>query len=139
MRLISIWITSSLLLATLTVTGQQRKLTDKELNNSGVIQLAYSAECAEATSLAELDIAKQMPFLVLKSGPAPQSFASDVTFEETYGVFYWEEGCTGPAQECMVSYNQRVFKYLTATHGNRWMKTIRKDVVGFKEWRKKRK
>ncbi|MBT2557265.1 hypothetical protein J7E24_05680 [Hymenobacter sp. ISL-91] len=138
--LVFILITSSLTFSTLSVVGQQRKLTLEEYSSSGVNKLTfYSAECAKASSLAEIDIVKQMPFLVLKSGLAPQAFASDTTFENTYGVFYKETGCVGPVQECVVLYNQRIFEYLMDTYGNRWMRTVRKDVVGFREWKKKRK
>ncbi|WBO83209.1 FEKKY domain-containing protein [Hymenobacter yonginensis] len=131
-QLIGLW-----LLVPAVALSQRRIVTDAEANASGANQLTFSsADCSRASSLAAADIANHLPFLILQSGFAPQSFAADTVFENSYGVFYREEGCTGSVKECVVLYNQQVFHYLTEKYGRQWLRTVRKDVVGFREWKK---
>ena len=46
--------------------GQTRKLTDKELDASGPSQLLFVESIAQATALAQDDLAKHTPFLLLQ-------------------------------------------------------------------------
>ena len=38
-----------------------------------------------------------------------------------------------------MAYNARIFRYLQRNHAKSWWKLIRKDVVGFEEWKKSAK
>ena len=35
-----------------------------------------------------------------------------------------------------MAYNVRIFRYLQRNYAKAWWKSIRKDTVGFKEWKK---
>ena len=77
-------------------------------------------------------------FLVLASGEAPVLFATDSVFKREFKVQYLEEVCVAPASACLVAYNHFVFDHLQATYGNTWRRKVRKEVVGPREWRRKR-
>ena len=98
-----------------------------------------NGRCEEAVRLAEKDIANKMPFLCLFGSIAPMVFMpSDSLFEAKFQVHYYEYGCSPAENVCMVTYNSRVFTYLSDRYGARWMKLVRKDAVGLKEWKKSR-
>lgn len=77
-------------------------------------------------------------FLVLASGIAPVFFATDSVFKREFKVQYFEEGCVAPASAYLVAYNHFVFDHLQATYGSTWRRKVRKDLVGPREWRRKR-
>jgi hypothetical protein len=125
-----------LLLATAAI-GQHRQLTDADITASGAKQLLFAdLNGLEADRLAEKDIAAQTPFLILQSGVAPVAYATDSVFEQKFGVYYREEGCSGSETARAKQYNARVLQHLTEQYGRAWIKFIRKDVVGLKEWKK---
>jgi len=117
--------------------GQTRVLTDADYNNSGAIKLTFVTEITEAQNLARQDIDKGTPFLFLQSGIAPDIYTTDSIFENKFRVYYYEQGCTGPDNELMKAYNIEIFKYLDEQFGKKWRKSIRKDVIGFKKWKRK--
>ena len=121
----------------------QSQLTGKVVyprGNSLAIMLASPAnKGAEAARLADLDIAAGHLLLFLQSGIAPAVYLGDSAFCRKYKVAYWEEGCSGPGLVSMQAYNARVFAHLQQVHGNAWGKSIRKDVIGFKHWKKERR
>ena len=105
---------------------------------SGCQQLPFIlGDCSQARALAERDIQAGAPFLVLASGLAPATHPQDCLFEHRYQIYYFDEGCTAPAREYMVTYNYRIFDYLQATFGKQWRRAVRPDVVGYKEWKRK--
>ena len=117
--------------------GQTRVLTDADYNKSGAIKLTFVTEISEAKNLARQDIDKGTPFLLLQSGIAPVVYTTDSIFENKFRVYYYEQGCTGPDNELMKAYNIEIFKYLDEQFGKKWRKSIRKDVIGFKKWKRK--
>jgi hypothetical protein len=123
--------------------GQAGKLTDAEIGNAGPSKLIFAtatnAGCDSAKALAEKDIANNLPFLCLSGGIAPMVFVpTDYQFEQKFQVHYYEFGCSPAENACMVSYNSRIFTYLSDKYGNQWLKLVRKDAVGLKEWKKSR-
>lgn len=78
-------------------------------------------------------------FLFLASVINPVTHEEDEIFEKKHQIYYKDFGCVAPSYECMIQYNQRVFEFLNKKFGNKWQKEIRKDVVGFKEWRKNKR
>lgn len=102
-----------------------------------LIDVSSKDDGAEAARLADHDIAAGYLFLILKSGISPVVYSGDSAFCKKFGVVYWEEGCTGPKYTCMEAYNKQVFEHLTALHQKTWRRTVRPDVVGYKQWRKK--
>lgn len=108
-----------------------------DFNNSGLIQLTFISSEADAVQLAKYDLERGTPYINLQGGISPKFYKSDSVFEKTFHVFYFEHGCTSPVYEFMEVYNFVIFNHLSATYGNKWMKKIRKDAIGFKVWKKK--
>ncbi|HYG38311.1 MAG TPA: hypothetical protein VD908_06825 [Cytophagales bacterium] len=130
-------ITITLIIHSLISFGQSGQLTDEDYNGSGAIKLVFFSEIEKAQELAQADIDKGTPFLLLQSGIAPFTHATDGIFENDFKVYYYEQGCTGPGYEMMKAYNQVIFKYLDENYGKKWRKSIRKDVIGVKKWKGK--
>ena len=119
--------------------GQEIRLTDAQVSTPGHSQLLFvpTDDCEkEGVRLAENDMSKGAFFLLLQSGLGPVVYTSDKLFEQKFGVQYFEEGCSAPPKECMMVYNVRIFRYLQRNYAKAWWKSIRKDTVGFKEWKK---
>ena len=119
--------------------SQEISLTGTLPDKAGHNQLFFVAatDCErEGVRLAETDLAKGSRFLLLQSGLVPTVYSSDRPFEQKFGVQYFDEGCSAPATECMKAYNARVFRFLQRNYAKTWWKDVRKDVVGFKEWKK---
>lgn len=140
MKLRYVVATAALSSASVLAFGQQPVLTDAQINAAGPSKLMFAAigneACDAASQLAEKDIANNLLFLCLSGGIAPIAIMpADKQFEQKFQVHYYEYGCSSPEQVCMVMYNKRVFAYLSGKYGNGWMKRVRKDVVGFKEWK----
>jgi hypothetical protein len=116
--------------------SQSTKLTDEQVNASGAIKLIFVDSLKQASDLAKKDIATGTPFLLLHSGISPVVYSSDGKFEEKYKVYYYESGCTGPTEKFAIEYNRIIFEYLTNLYGGKWKAEIRKDVLGFKKWKR---
>ena len=130
-------ITIFLITVSLLSFGQTRELTDDDYNNSGAIKLIFETEISRAQELAKKDIEKGIPFLLIQSGIAPVVYTTDSVFENRFKAYYYEQGCTGPDNELMIAYNIEIFKFLDKEYGKEWRKSIRKDVIGFKKWKRK--
>lgn len=118
------------------VLAQAPQITTEQLNSSGASKLYFAADVERAQELAQEDIQRKLPFLLLRSGEAPVVYMQDSIFERKYQVFYYEYGCLAPDQEFMEAYNAVVFDHLEEHYGRKWKSTIRKDVVGLKSWKK---
>ncbi len=118
--------------------GQNRKLTDEQLNNSTAVRinLANQNTCEEIDGWIESDFANGIVFLFLQGGVAPISYKSDKSFERKYGIYFYDFGCIMASEKCTIKYNSKVFDYLTEKNGRKWLKKIRKDVIGLKEWKR---
>ena len=112
------------------------KLTDEQLNNSAASKLTFITDKNQAEIMAKSDIQNGQPFLLLMGGIAPTILASDSQFEKEYGIYFFEVGCTGPENEIMIAYNNIIFEHLNNTKTKKWIKDVRRDVIGFKEWKK---
>ncbi len=117
--------------------AQTGKLRDDIMNNSAATKIIFVESLQEARDLAKIDIANQTPILLLQSGIAPTVYSTDFKFEEKYKVYFNDSGCSGPAKEFAIEYNNTIFEYLTNKYGKKWMKEIRKDVIGFKDYKRR--
>ena len=115
------------------------ELSDEQLNNPGPSKLIFVTDIKEAEKVAKLDIENGKPFLLLMGGIAPTITSTDPLFEKKYGIHFYEFGCTGPENEIIIAYNKIIFEHLNKTHKNNWIKEVREDVIGFKEWKKNKK
>lgn len=118
--------------------GQNRELTDEEYNNSSAIKINFAnpETCEEIDEWIKFDFNNNTIFLFLQGGIAPVEYATDKDFENKYGIYVLDFGCIAPDYKCVIEYNNRVFNYLTEKFGKKWSKKIRKDVIGFKEWKR---
>ena len=119
--------------------GQNRKLTDEEINNSTANKINFinTLNCDQVDELFKKDITNRTVFLFLQGGIAPVVYTTDQEFESKYGIYFHDFGCISPDYKCIIKYNSRVFDYLAKNYGKKWKKEIRKDVIGLKEWNKK--
>ena len=125
-----------LLIVSISTYGQSKKLTDEQINKSGATKLTFVENLKQAKDLAQVDIANGTAFLLLAGGISPKVFATDSQFQEDYNVNYLESGCTGSSEKFAVEYDKVIFGYLTEKNGKKWMRKIRKDVIGFKDFKK---
>ena len=121
-----------------TVLEKPEEQAVKQRHNAGPSQLTLVTDESKARQLAESDIKSGTPFLLLMGGIAPVIVETDTEFEEKYGVFFYEYGCTGPDDKMLTAYNETVFDFMTDTFGKKWMREVRKDVIGLKVWKRRR-
>ena len=111
-------------------------LSDEQLNNSGATKLTFANSRNQAEQLANEDISNGTPFLLLAGGIAPVIIATDPEFERKYKIYFYDYGCTGPDDKYIAAYNKVVFEHLTRKYQKSWIKEIRQDVIGLKDWKK---
>jgi len=85
------------------------------------------------------DISNNKIRLLLSSGEAPSVFIGQEFVEDKFNFKYDDFGCISPAKECIKLYNFEVFKFMDQQYGRRWRKKVRSDVVGLKEYKKRRR
>ncbi|HEY1060340.1 MAG TPA: hypothetical protein VGE44_01580 [Daejeonella sp.] len=128
-------ITIFLISICVTSFGQGKRLTDKQINESGAQKLLFLDDINKVKGLATKDIQDNIALLLLQSGDAPIVYLNDRSFEEKYNITYFESGCIGPTAKFAVEYNKYIFEYLDSKFGKGWRREIRKDVIGLKEFR----
>lgn len=92
--------------------------------------LVTTADCGISAEIAYRDLEANTPQLLLKGGIAPIRYGNEEQFENRFSVKYNDFGDTGPVDECVLQYNQVIFKYLDTKYGRRWRRSVRKDVIG---------
>ncbi len=121
----------------LTITNlclSQTKSFDEAYKKSNISKVLMESDCENVKRFADEDIKNENTFLFLQGGIAPIIYSTDKNFENNYNLYFYDQGCIG--SECVENYNYKVFD-LYKTFGKNWIKTIRKDVLGFKSWKKK--
>lgn len=126
----------TLLFGAVNVAGQPNRPANPERGEMEAARLLFVSDRGEAKRLAEMDVAEGVPCLLLASGEYAVAHPGDIQFASQYQVCYFDFACISPPDEVMIAYNQEVFAYLEERHGQAWRKSVRKDVVGFKGWRK---
>lgn len=115
----------------------QETAEDKQYNESGAAKINFAQSIEEAENLANADIKDKTLFLFIQGGIAPVVYATDKEFRKLYGVRYNDLGCMSGDSKITAAYNKVILKYLCSNYKKDWKKKIRKDVIGFKEFRKK--
>ncbi|NDV69284.1 carboxypeptidase-like regulatory domain-containing protein [Dysgonomonas sp. 25] len=111
------------------------EIVDKSLSD---IVLIAKYDCEVNSANAEKDIRDNEVKLLIMGGYAPKKIRDkDHKFEEKFNLKYYQYGCLAPEIECLIEYNRHIFEYLDSRYGKSWRKSVRKDVPGFKEYRKK--
>ena len=98
---------------------------------SGAQKTLRSENCKDVAIYAQMDIDNNNISLFLKGGIAPIIYKTDTAFESIYKLKFDDLGCIG--NKCAEQYNQYIFDYLNKTYGKKWIKDIRKEVLGFKK------
>jgi hypothetical protein len=119
----------------LTISAQSQKQTQ---TSSGATQITSASTPAEAKKLAKSDIENLAISLFIQGGFAPIVDKADYAFEKKYSLKLRDFGCTALNQKIISAYNTEVFKYLQSKYGDQWREEIRKDVIGLKEYTKKK-
>jgi hypothetical protein len=100
-------------------------------------KLKFLSENSEAAKIiAKQDIENDSIFILLSSGISPVVYTTDSIFEVKYKVHFNDYGCSGASKGNMKNYNYVVFDFLETKYGKVWRKEIRKDAIGFKEWKR---
>jgi hypothetical protein len=94
------------------------------------LRLVAIASCNVNQDVARQDIEQAKPRLLLASGIAPQVYSNQEDFSKKYQVTYYDFGCDIPNRQCLIRYNQLIFKYLDNKYSRRWRSEVRKDVIG---------
>lgn len=116
--------------------AQSGKPSIESINASGAVRISFVQNQKEAEKLAETDLDNGIQVLFLQSGIAPVTYTTDELFENKYKVYYYEFGCISPEHSFVKAYNNQVFIFLDKKFGKDWRKKIRKDIIGFKEYKK---
>lgn len=116
--------------------AQSGKPSIELINESGAVRISFVQNQKEAEKLAKTDLDNGILVLFLQSGIAPVTYITDEIFENKYKVYYYEFGCTSPEHSLVKTYNNQVFIFLDKKFGKGWRKKIRKDIIGFKEYKK---
>jgi hypothetical protein len=103
---------------------------------NSLVHLNFLSDCNEAATIAEDNLKEHKAFLLLKSGITATVYTTDKQFEEKFSIRYYDFGCIGPDEACILKYNWQVFDFLTKRYGKSWLKTVRKDVKGLALWKK---
>lgn len=119
---------------TLQIKNQKKILFDTTLIiDKNLFDLTFYVEfkCSRYNSIKALkDINNGTPFLFLKGGVAPITYSTDDSFEQEFKVKYYDFGCIIPENiDCIIEYNQTILQHLQKMYGNKWKKTIRKDII----------
>ena len=99
---------------------------------TGAQKTLESNTCKDIVSFANEDIKRNQITLFVQGGIAPIISKNDPIFEKKYKIKYNDLGCIG--NKCTELYNQTIFDHLTKVFGNRWIKTVQTNTVGFKKW-----
>ena len=109
---------------------QTDTLIELKHNSITNLNLLIKAVCDVDETIAERDINENKPRLLLRGGIAAIFYYNQHDFEKKYNISYFDFGCVGPARECIVHYNKRIFQYLDSKFGKEWRKDVRRDVLG---------
>ncbi|RIV17669.1 hypothetical protein DYU11_30970 [Fibrisoma montanum] len=106
-------------------------LTDHDITNRNWPVRTTCTALSQDSAL--IDIRANRIKLFLQSGDPPVRYTSDKRFSKKYRVTFYDFGdLIIHNYDCLVAYNQTVFKYLDQTYGRKWRTSFRPDVPGYK-------
>jgi len=114
-------------------------LSDEIINSSGANKVEFADGDEEIQKLAESDIEKEIPFLLLQGGVNQFVSPLDEKFEKKYKVYFYNYGCLAPSEKVESIYNEIIFEFLFLKYGKAWTKEIRKDIPGLMEFVKRKR
>lgn len=85
--------------------------------------------------IAMKDFRKGELKLYIMGGIAPTANSKkDKRIEKKYNFTYYDLGCEAATEEAVLEYNERAIMILRLKHGQKWVKHVRKDIVGYDKW-----
>ncbi|WP_348744847.1 hypothetical protein [Tenacibaculum sp. 190524A05c] len=105
--------------------------TFKIKTNEGITKttLTIDTDCEYSAEQAEKDWKNGRPKLLLFGSIVPTGNSQyDIKFEKSYGIEYFDFGCTPPTAECIKIYNERIFRFMDEKYGKKWRSKVRSDV-----------
>jgi hypothetical protein len=112
---------------------------NSELPTYARLKFLNGEDCKTAVLIAKQDIKQETILLLIVGGIGPIEYTTDKAFQEKYSLIYHDYGDLAAPKDCIIKYNREIFNYLTERYGKAWIREARKDVYGFKEWKKKKK
>ena len=103
---------------------------------TGAEKIHFINSQLEAELLAKEDISKQNIYIFIQADFAPIIYSTDKYFEKNFKIKFIYQGCI--KSEFVIYYNLIIFDYLDKTFDKKWKKEIRKDAIGFKNWKSKK-
>jgi hypothetical protein len=117
----------------LSIQGLGYQNTDtiiKIIKSINDLELLTIVKCEINKDIAQQDIKKNKPRLLLSSGIVPVIYSDQVNFEKKYGVIFFDYGDITPPLECIQQYNKEIFAYLDYKFGKIWRREVSKDLIG---------
>lgn len=111
--------------------GQDSYENDVTLNS-----IDFTDTVEEFRVFAKNDIKYKKIKLFLVSGINPTQRENDDKFKNEFNIEYYDFGCVAPKNELIKAYNFEIFKHLSKKYGKSWLKNVRNDIVGLKEYEK---
>ena len=102
----------------------------------GFEELGFITTISEAEELAKFDMRNGNVHLLLVSGINPSFSKTDIQLTSNYNFKYEDFGCVAPKNEYIIAYNRIMLKNLCEKYGKGIFKKIRKDIIGFKIFKK---
>ncbi|WP_026915076.1 carboxypeptidase-like regulatory domain-containing protein [Christiangramia portivictoriae] len=91
--------------------------------------LTLKAKCDFSQEQAEKDWKNGEAKLLLFGSIAPiANTRSDEKFQKEFAIQYYDFGCSPPIEECIKSYNEKIFELMDLKFGKKWRKKVRTDV-----------
>ena len=82
---------------------------------------------------------KHLTLYILGGIASKANSVSDKVFQKKYNITYYDFGCLATINiKFYEDYNLLVLLYLTEKVDYEWKKEIRKDILGWEEWQKKK-
>ena len=87
----------------------------------------------------EQDIKYNRVSLYILGGITASVYKGDAEFQQKYKITFYDFGCLAPSNiDFYKEYNKIVFEHLNKQYDTEWQDEIRKDILGWLEWKKKK-
>ena len=104
------------------------------------LDLFIDLKGSDLAEQARRDIELGEAVIYAEGGMEPIIYGVEEPFKEKFGIQYIVPDCVrGPDSKYWSDYNMVIFNYLTERFGNKWKAFLRKDTVGYKQWKRNKK
>ena len=94
------------------------------------INIEFKMECRYTAEDALSDWNKGEPRLLSTSGLAwYRDLKTEIPFEKKYNIKYYDFGCNGPDDTCLIQYNAKIFELMDSKYGKEWRKGVKSSIL----------